>query len=89
MSVNPSFCGQVFLTSTLGKIKILRSQLDCTGLDVEIQANRGIVADNIGEVAAAGRDVIVSGSGVFGTIDYAKTIALMKQNLHKAVSEKK
>jgi len=39
-------------------------------------------------VAAAGANVIVSGSGIFGTPDYAKTIALMKRNLRKAVDTK-
>ncbi len=89
MSVNTSFCGQVFLPFTIGKIELLRSQLDRASLDVDIQANGGILADNIGDVAAARRDVIVSGSGIFGTPDYAKPIALMKQNQRIAVSAKK
>ena len=44
--------------------------------------------DAIGEAVAAGANVIVSGSGIFGTPDYGKTIALMKQNFRKAVGAK-
>ncbi|PJB31021.1 MAG: ribulose-phosphate 3-epimerase, partial [Deltaproteobacteria bacterium CG_4_9_14_3_um_filter_65_9] len=46
--------------STLGKIELLRSQLTRAGLDVDIQVDGGIKADNVGEVAAAGANVIVS-----------------------------
>jgi len=88
MSVNPGFGGQAFLPSTLGKIELLRSQLLRAGLDVDIQVDGGIKADNVGVVASAGANVIVSGSGIFGTPDYGKTIALMKQNLRKAVGAK-
>ena len=74
MTVNPGFGGQAFLPSMLGKIELLRSQLTRAGLDVDIQVDGGIKADNIGDVAAAGGNVIVSGSGIFGTPDYGKTI---------------
>ncbi|GAB4227780.1 MAG: ribulose-phosphate 3-epimerase [Deltaproteobacteria bacterium] len=88
MSVNPGFGGQVFLPSTLGKIELLRSQLSRAGLNVDIEVDGGIKADNIGEAAAAGANVIVSGSGIFGTPDYGKTIALMKRNLRKSADVK-
>ncbi|HWS15381.1 MAG TPA: ribulose-phosphate 3-epimerase [Candidatus Methylomirabilis sp.] len=88
MTVNPGFGGQAFLPSMLGKIELLRSQLTRAKLDVDIQVDGGIKADNVGEVAAAGANVIVSGSGIFGTPDYGKTIALMKQNIRKAVGAK-
>ncbi|MDO8739000.1 MAG: ribulose-phosphate 3-epimerase, partial [Candidatus Deferrimicrobium sp.] len=82
------FGGQTFLPSTLGKIELLRTQLIRAGLDVDIQVDGGIKADNVGEAAAAGANVIVSGSGIFGTPEYGKTIALMKRNLRKAVGAK-
>jgi len=88
MTVNPGFGGQAFLSSMLGKIELLRSQLTRAKLDVDIQVDGGIKADNIGEVVAAGANVIVSGSGIFGTPDYGKTIALMKENIRKAVGAK-
>jgi ribulose-phosphate 3-epimerase len=88
MSVNPGFGGQAFLPSTLGKIELLRSQLTRSGIDVDIQVDGGVKADNVGDMAAAGANVIVSGSGIFGTPDYGKTIALMKRNIRKAVGAK-
>ena len=88
MTVNPGFGGQTFLPSMLGKIELLRSQLTRAKLDVDIQVDGGIKANNVGEAVAAGANVIVSGSGIFGTPDYGKTIALMKQNFRKAVGAK-
>jgi ribulose-phosphate 3-epimerase len=86
MTVNPGFGGQAFLPSMTGKIELLRSQLARTSLPVDIQVDGGIKADNVAEVVRAGANVIVSGSGIFGTKDYAKTIALMRQNIQKAAS---
>ncbi len=79
MSVNPGFGGQSFIPSQLGKIRRLRQMLDARGLDVDIEVDGGIKLDNIAEVCAAGANVIVSGSGVFGTPDYAATIAEMRR----------
>jgi ribulose-phosphate 3-epimerase len=84
MSVNPGFGGQAFLPSSLGKIELLRKQLARAGLNVDIQVDGGIKADNVGEVVAAGANVIVSGSGIFGTPDYGRTIGQMRQNIRKA-----
>jgi ribulose-phosphate 3-epimerase len=87
MTVNPGFGGQVFLPGMLGKIELLRSQLSelsRAGHEVDIQVDGGIKTDNVAEVVRAGANVIVSGSGIFGTKDYGKTIALMKENIRKA-----
>ncbi|HEY7586528.1 MAG TPA: ribulose-phosphate 3-epimerase [Candidatus Deferrimicrobiaceae bacterium] len=86
MTVNPGFGGQAFIPAMTGKIELLRSQLARTGLPVDIQVDGGIKADNVAEVVRAGANVIVSGSGIFGTKDYAKTIAQMRQNILKAAS---
>jgi len=48
----------------------------------------GIKANNVGDVVAAGANVIVSGSGIFGTPDYKKTIGLMRANIRKAAGLK-
>jgi ribulose-phosphate 3-epimerase len=88
MTVNPGFGGQVFLPGMLGKIELLRSQLSelsRAGHQVDIQVDGGIKTDNVAEVVRSGANVIVSGSGIFGTKDYGKTIALMKENIRKAV----
>jgi ribulose-phosphate 3-epimerase len=79
MSVNPGFGGQKFIPSALEKITRLRRMIDDRGLTVEIEVDGGIKVDNVAEVVRAGANVIVSGSGVFGTKDYAATIAELRK----------
>ncbi|HEY4056986.1 MAG TPA: ribulose-phosphate 3-epimerase [Kofleriaceae bacterium] len=84
MSVNPGFGGQSFIPSQLDKIRALRKMIDSRGLSVEIEVDGGIKLDNIAEVCAAGADVIVSGSGIYGTPDRAATIKAMRDAGTKA-----
>lgn len=86
MSVNPGFGGQEYLPSMTGKIELLRSQLLRSGLSVDIEVDGGIKTDNVAGVVRAGANVIVSGSGIFKTKDYGKTISEMRENIRKAVS---
>jgi ribulose-phosphate 3-epimerase len=79
MSVNPGFGGQQFIPSALEKVRRLRKLIDERGLTVDIEVDGGVKLDNVAEVCAAGANVIVSGSGVFGTKDYAATIAEMRK----------
>ena len=79
MSVNPGFGGQKFIPSALAKITELRRMIDDRGLAVDIEVDGGIKLDNVAAAAAAGANVFVSGSGVFGTPDYAKTIAELRR----------
>jgi ribulose-phosphate 3-epimerase len=78
MSVNPGFGGQELIPSALEKIRRLRRMIDERGLTVDIEIDGGVKVDNIATVCAAGANVIVSGSGVFGTKNYAATIAEMR-----------
>ena len=78
MSVNPGFGGQELIPSALDKIRRLRRMIDERGLTVDIEIDGGVKLDNIATVCAAGANVIVSGSGVFGTKNYAATIAEMR-----------
>jgi ribulose-phosphate 3-epimerase len=78
MSVNPGFGGQQFIPSALRKIQQLRRVIDERGLAVDIEVDGGVKVDNVAAVCAAGANVIVSGSGVFGTKDYAATIAELR-----------
>ena len=80
MSVNPGFGGQSFIPATLAKIAELRQRIEERGLQVEIEVDGGVKADNIASMAAAGADVFVAGSAVFSTPDYGQTIALLRQN---------
>ncbi len=79
MSVNPGFGGQKFIPGALDKIRKLRRMIDERGLDVEIEVDGGVTVDNVADVTAAGANVIVSGSGVYGTKDVAATIAEMRR----------
>src|SRR5215470_727972 len=69
MSVNPGFGGQKFIPETLDKLRRLRRMIDERGSKTRIEIDGGIDADNIAEVAAAGAEIIVSGSAIFGAAD--------------------
>jgi len=69
MSVNPGFGGQKFIPESLEKLRRLRRMIDERGLKTRIEIDGGIEADNIAEVAAAGAEIIVSGSAIFGAKD--------------------
>jgi len=84
MSVNPGFGGQKFIPSVLGKLRQARKIIDDSGLEIRLEIDGGVKVDNIGEIAAAGADTFVAGSAIFGSDDYAATIAAMKENIAKA-----
>ena len=79
MSVNPGFGGQSFIPSTLNKLKEARQRIDASGRDIRLEVDGGVKIDNIGAIAAAGADMFVAGSAIFGTDDYAKTITAMRE----------
>ena len=66
MSVNPGFGGQSFIPATMDKLRQARKIIDDSGLDIRLEIDGGVKADNIGEIKAAGADTFVSGSGIFG-----------------------
>ena len=84
MSVNPGFGGQKFIPAALDKLRQARKIIDQSGLDIRLEIDGGVKVDNIGEIAAAGADTFVAGSAIFGSDDYATTIAAMKENIAKA-----
>ncbi len=75
MSVNPGFGGQKFIPNTLARIRQLREMLNDRGLAPLIEIDGGVNAATIADIAAAGADVFVAGSAVFGSPDYRATIA--------------
>jgi ribulose-phosphate 3-epimerase len=81
MSVNPGFGGQSFIPSSLEKLRAVRQLIDDSGLDVRLEVDGGVKINNIAEVAAAGADMMVAGSAIFGSDDYAATIAAMRSEL--------
>jgi ribulose-phosphate 3-epimerase len=79
MSVNPGFGGQSFIEAVLPKIEALREMIEARGLEIDIEVDGGVKADNAGRIAAAGANVLVAGSAVFGASDYAQSIAAIRQ----------
>ena len=79
MTVNPGFGGQSFISEVLPKMAQLRDLIDEQGLDVDIEVDGGVKVDNVDRPAAAGANVLVSGSGIFKSGDYAMTIAAMRE----------
>ncbi len=78
MSVHPGFGGQSFIEQTVGKVRAVRAEIERRGLDVDVEIDGGIKIENIATAAAAGANVFVSGSGIFGKPDYAAIIAEMR-----------
>ena len=82
MSVNPGFGGQSFITEALTKLKLARARIDAvrarTGREIRLEVDGGVKVDNIGAIAKAGADTFVAGSAIFGSPDYAATIAAMR-----------
>jgi ribulose-phosphate 3-epimerase len=79
MSVNPGFGGQQFIPSSLDKIARARRLLDEIGSHALLEVDGGVKVDNAAQVVEAGADVLVSGSAIFSTSDYAATIKAMRQ----------
>jgi ribulose-phosphate 3-epimerase len=76
MSVNPGFGGQSFIPSALRKIARIRDMVGARPIEIEVDG--GVTAQNAAEVAGAGADVLVAGSAVFRTNDYAANIQSLR-----------
>jgi ribulose-phosphate 3-epimerase len=79
MSVNPGFGGQRFIPGTLTKIETLRGWIDERAPGVDLQVDGGINPETIGAAAAAGADVFVAGTAVFGDPDYKVAIDAIRK----------
>ena len=78
MAVNPGFGGQSFLDSQLPKIAALRRMIDASGRTIALQVDGGVTTATAPHCLAAGADVLVAGTAVFGTTDYAAAIAALR-----------
>ncbi len=81
MSVNPGFGGQKFIPSALEKLSEARRRIDASGREVRLEIDGGVKVDNIGAIARAGADTFVAGSAIFGSKDYAATVAAMRREI--------
>ena len=84
MSVNPGFGGQKFIESSLGKLRKARQMIDASGKEIRLEIDGGVKTGNIRDIAAAGADTFVAGSAIFGSDNYAATIAEMKAEIGAA-----
>jgi ribulose-phosphate 3-epimerase len=84
MSVNPGFGGQAFIDSSLDKLRQARQLIDDSGREIRLEIDGGVKVSNIGEIAAAGADTFVAGSAIFGSDNYAVTIAEMRSEIAAA-----
>lgn len=78
MSVNPGFGGQTFIPSCLRKVTAARRMIDSAGSHALLEVDGGVKVDNAGQIVAAGADVLVAGSAVFSSRDYAATITALR-----------
>ena len=80
MSVNPGFGGQSFIAGQLEKIRQLRTLIDKTEREIDLQVDGGINSENAADAIAAGADVLVAGSATFtgDTSQYAANIEALR-----------
>ena len=86
MSVNPGFGGQKFIPSTLKKLCRVRKLIDDSGLNIRLQVDGGVSANNIRQIAEAGADTFVSGSAIFGADNYQDVVTQMRSELAEVVA---
>ncbi|MGH8283751.1 MAG: ribulose-phosphate 3-epimerase [Gammaproteobacteria bacterium] len=84
MSVNPGFAGQMFITSSIDKLREAHAFIKQSGRDIRLEIDGGVKVDNIREIAAAGADTFVAGSAIFGAKDYKAVIKAMRDELAHA-----
>jgi len=81
MSVYPGFGGQKFIETTIDKIQDAKKLIETQSHHIFLEVDGGINHETIGKVAAAGANVFVAGSAIFGSADYAETIQDFRQKI--------
>jgi ribulose-phosphate 3-epimerase len=84
MSVNPGFGGQSYIPGSTARIRRLRAMLDALGSAADLEVDGGVKRANIREIVAAGANVIVAGSAIFGG---AGAVAEKVAGLRRAADE--
>jgi len=78
MTVVPGFGGQKLIPETLEKVRALRKYANENGLELDIEVDGGITAENVALMTEAGANIVVAGSAIFKP-NYAEVIAKMKE----------
>ncbi len=79
MTVNPGFGGQRYIEACTEKVRRLRAMADARGQPLDIEVDGGIKPDTVAPVAAAGANVFVAGTAVFGAPDYRAAIGAIRR----------
>jgi ribulose-phosphate 3-epimerase len=77
MTVEPGFGGQSMIPETVEKVRVLREYANKNGIEIDIEVDGGITADNLKLLTSAGANVIVAGSAIFRAENPEKVIADM------------
>ncbi|MGC5075929.1 ribulose-phosphate 3-epimerase [Agrococcus sp. DT81.2] len=80
MTVEPGFGGQAFMPEMMPKLRLLRGRADDLGIELALQVDGGITDDTLPIAAAAGADVFVAGSAVYGHPDPAGRIVALRES---------
>ena len=84
MTVNPGFGGQRYIEECTEKVRRLRALADARKLPLDVEVDGGVNADTAAVVAAAGANVLVAGTAVFGAPDYGAAIATLRARAEAA-----
>lgn len=86
MSVEPGFGGQAFIPETLSKVETIRRWIDEEGLNTALQIDGGITPRTAPLAAAAGADVFVAGTAIFGRADPVEAVGMLRRSISAAMS---
>jgi ribulose-phosphate 3-epimerase len=85
MTVNPGFGGQKYIEACTEKVRRLREMAQARGQALDVEVDGGINPDTVGPVAAAGANVLVAGTAVFGAKDYREAIRALRDAARAAL----
>ena len=79
MTVEPGKGGQELIPKTVQKIHALKQYIKDNDIEIDIEADGGINPQTVQEVKRAGADIVVSGSAITKSDDYAKIVRELKK----------
>lgn len=79
MTVEPGEGGQALIPETIEKIKELSDYIKQNGYDTIVEADGGINIENVDQLKEAGTEILVVGTGLLKSDDYARTMKELKQ----------
>ena len=78
MSVNPGWGGQPFIAGSVDKVRRLEGEVRAAGGRLSIEVDGGVTASNAGELVAAGAEILVAGTAIYGADDPAAAIGKLR-----------